>query len=74
MWQWFCGKRGAARTRCICISDLRLSGNSAWLVTGKDSLSVKVYQCPINQQPGDLETCVNAGEVEGVRNFGIALG
>lgn len=56
------------------IRDLRIVGDTAWLVTGHDALSAAVYKCPVNQQTGDIEYCDSAGNVEGaVRNFGIAV-
>jgi len=58
----------------IHIRDIRIVRTSAWLVTGRETTSARVYQCPINQQTGDLETCSDAGNVDGaVRNFGIAV-
>lgn len=56
------------------IRDLRIVGDTAWLVTGHDALSAAVYKCPVNQQTGDIDYCESAGNVEGaVRNFGIAV-
>jgi hypothetical protein len=66
--------KGLQDADLIRIRDLRIVGNSAWLVTGKDSLSAAVYRCAIDQQTGDLDFCASAGNVEGaVRNFGIAV-
>ena len=64
---------GLSDAKLIRIRDIRIVRNSAWLVTGETTTSTKIYQCAIDQQTGDLKTCVNAGEVEGVRNFGIAI-
>jgi hypothetical protein len=64
---------GLSNADLIRIRDIRIVRNSAWLVTGATTTSAKVYQCQIDQQTGDLKACVNAGEVEGVRNFGIAV-
>jgi hypothetical protein len=64
---------GLSDADLIRIRDIRIVRNSAWLVTGETTTSTKVYQCPIDQQTGDLKACANAGEVEGVRNFGIAV-
>jgi hypothetical protein len=55
------------------ISDIRVVRDSAWLVTGDIELRKKVYQCQINQQTGDLAACVGAGDVEGTRNYSIAV-
>lgn len=57
----------------IRISDIRIVRNNAFLVTGITDLAKKVYRCEIQQQTGDLAACVDAGVVEGVRNFSIAV-
>ena len=57
----------------IRISDIRIVRNNAFLVTGITDLTKKVYRCEIQQQTGDLAACVDAGMVEGVRNFSIAV-
>jgi hypothetical protein len=57
----------------IRISDLRIFGSSAYLVTGLTDTSKKIYQCQLNQQTGALEKCVDAGQVEGIRNYSIAV-
>lgn len=64
---------GLSDADLIRIRDIRIVRNSAWLVTGVTTTSTKVYQCAIDQQTGDLTACANAGEIEGVRNFGIAV-
>jgi hypothetical protein len=55
------------------IGDIRIVRDSAYLVTGDIPINRKVYQCPINQATGDLETCVSAGIVDGVRIDSISV-
>ena len=64
---------GISEAEMIRVSDLRIAGNSAYLVTGATDTSKSVYRCLINQVTGDLEACFDAGKVDGKLNFGIAV-
>lgn len=64
---------GLSGSDLLNIGDIRIVRDSAYLVTGDIPINRKVYQCPINQETGDLETCVSAGIVDGVRNYSISV-
>ena len=64
---------GLSGSDLLSIGDIRIVRDSAYLVTGDIPTNRKVYRCPINQVTGDLETCVSAGTVDGVRNYSISV-
>ena len=65
--------RGIKEADLLHISDIRVVRDSVWLVTGDIDLRKKVYQCHIDQLTGDLAVCFDAGDVEGARNYSIAV-
>jgi hypothetical protein len=64
---------GMTEADLVRISDIRIVRTNAYLVTGATDADKKVYKCQVNQQTGDLATCASAGEVDGKRNFSIAV-
>ena len=64
---------GLAPADLIRISDIRVDGSAIYLVTGPTDDARKVYQCPLDQQTGDLGACIDAGDVPGLVNSAIAL-
>ena len=66
--------QGLSDANLIQILDIYIVRNSAWLVVTRDGFNAKVYQCPINQKTGDLESCGDAGNVDGaIRTSGLAV-
>ena len=64
---------GISEAEMVRVSDLRIAGTSAYIVTGVTDTSKAVYRCQIDQASGDLAACVDAGKIDGTRTFGIAI-
>lgn len=65
--------KGLETTDLTRISDIRIAGPTAYLVTGQTDDTRKVYQCIVEQKTGDLAECSSAGDVGGLINSSISV-
>jgi hypothetical protein len=64
---------GLQQAELTRISDIKIVGLTAYLVTGQTDDSRNVYQCPIEQKTGDLAACVSNGTIAGLATSSIAV-
>ena len=64
---------GLDKSDLTLVSDIKIAGPNAYLVTGKADLEKKVYRCPLNPDSGDLLRCDSAGHIEGTRNYSMGF-
>ena len=65
--------KGLQEAELTRISDIKIVGPTAYLVTGQTDDSRNVYQCSIEQKTGSLTACVSNGTIDGLATSSIAV-